>query len=106
MYFISQVIPNETSEYRIQLQRSAFILSKLIDRVPDDDDEESSEKAALLHTQQEEGGRGEEEQEEEAIGFGDEGVELASHILLQSNPMLQHQPQQHSSSVPLRANEV
>jgi hypothetical protein len=103
MYFIALLIPNETSEYQIQLQRSEFILSKLIDRVPDEIDE-GSEKAALLNEQ--EGGGGEDE-EDEAMGFGDHGVELPSHVILQSNPMLQSQsPALTSSRSPSQANEV
>lgn len=46
MYFISLIIPDESTEFKIQSERSQFIISKLIDRVPDDDEE--AERRALL----------------------------------------------------------
>lgn len=103
MYFIAFLIPNETSTYRIQLHRSEFILSKLIDRVPDEVDD-GSEKSALLHEHEDNGG---EEVEDEATGFGDHGVELPSYVILQSNPMLQSRPPTSSSSrSPSQTDEV
>ncbi|CAE7421492.1 Ano5, partial [Symbiodinium microadriaticum] len=40
MYLCSILIPDKSAEVRIQEQRSEFIISKVIDRVPDEGDEE------------------------------------------------------------------
>jgi hypothetical protein len=81
MALIAHLIPNESSAYRIQLQRATFILSKLIDRVPDDEEDIEVEQGA---------------DGDDGPGGGPEDgdVELSSSpaLILQSNPMLTSSP--------------
>lgn len=49
MYLASALIPDKSTEVMIQEDRSAFIISKIIDRVPDEADEEMQ---AILEAQE------------------------------------------------------
>ncbi len=95
MYFISLLIPDESNEYKIQSKRSEFIVSKLIDRVPDDDEE--SEQRALLT-----------EMEDENINrnsFSD-GVDLSSLVRLSVYPIDAEEGEPSSPGADSQAAEV
>lgn len=77
MYFIALLIPDESNEYKIQSKRAEFIVSKLIDRVPDDDEE--SEKRALLNEM--------EDDNDNPQKSMTDGVNLSSVIRLSSYPI-------------------
>jgi hypothetical protein len=82
MGLISHLIPDESSDYQTQLQRSEFILSKLIDRVPDDEEDVNEEAKG--------GGEGGSVAEGGEEGQDEADIELGSTsaIFLHINPML------------------
>ena len=80
MYFISVLITDESTEFKIQTQRAEYILSKLIDRVPDDDEE--AERKELLGVDNDD-----DDDPNKNSRLSINHVELSSLITLRDNPL-------------------